>query len=289
MPYRYNIEMNFVEDYLNFCRLRLEEKGYKLKSNKDADYKLFNLQKRIIIPKKRNVLISKEFNCPEYLKKGLEILKEKIKEGKDITSHLSKKISNLDYNDDLLNDWGIYHLHLGEKYESNGNFAERTGLLLFARFDDENAYFINIYKHGSWSKQEMVRILHNNWSKSIEQFKTPFESTTRFSDKQYSAMRKSHLYTFIEVEKNAVYMPIGVGYMSSGHSTEVIELCDRNWNLLKEFEIYIKQKIGEIVKETEKKKGSSIGNRFKFFLWLENSQALAYEFKNGIEIELGAF
>lgn len=289
MPYKYNIEMNFIEDYMNFCKLRLEEKGNKLKSNKNADYKLFNLQKRSIIPKKRKVLISKEFNCPEYLKEGLEILKEKIESGKDIKSYLSKKISNLDYNDDLLNDWGIYHLHLGKKVEANGKFIERTGLLLFARFDEENAYFINIYGHDSWSKQEMVKIVHNNWAESIQLFKTPFESTRRLTDKEYASIRKSHSIVFVEVEKNAVYAPIGMGYMSSGHSTEVIRQCDRNWNLLKEYESHIKQKIGEFVKETEKIKGHSIGNKFKFFLWLENSMASAYEFKNGIEVELGEF
>ena len=65
-------------------------------------------------------------------------------------AHLSRKIVDLDYDDDLLNDWDIYHLHLGTNLHIDG-FVKRTGPMLFVRFNEQNAYFKNVMGHGSWT------------------------------------------------------------------------------------------------------------------------------------------
>ena len=57
----------------------------------------------------------------------------KIRKGEDLT-HLSKRITDLDYNDALLNDCGIHHLHLGIDVDDSG-FDTRIGPLLFVHFD----------------------------------------------------------------------------------------------------------------------------------------------------------
>ena len=91
--------------------------------------------------------------------------------GEDIRSYLGKEILDIDYHDEFLNDWGIHHLHLGTNLNKKTGFMGRTGPVLFVRFDKEYAYFINIYDHGAWIKQKIIKILHNNWPKTILQFK----------------------------------------------------------------------------------------------------------------------
>ena len=74
------------------------------------------------------------------------------------------------FNDALLNDWGIHHVHLGTTIDSDG-FVTRTEPVLFARFDSANAYLIDVLPHGSWSLQRLVKDLYDNWSASIKHFR----------------------------------------------------------------------------------------------------------------------
>lgn len=148
MTYRYNFDIHLKQDWFDILKGRLKMWGHNIdETGVEVSHIYFNFIKRRILPKSREIKISKEFKCPKEYKEGLDILKSKIKKGEDLIPYLSKNILKVNYNDSLLNDWGIYHLHLGKKKKDN--FIERTGPLLFAKFDDENAYFINIYSHGA--------------------------------------------------------------------------------------------------------------------------------------------
>lgn len=75
---------------------QLEGLGFKDNvSCKDVCFQLLNLKRRLVSQKPRKVLLSKEFTCPEYLKEGLNLLKEKIEKGKNIHHHLSKGLLDL--------------------------------------------------------------------------------------------------------------------------------------------------------------------------------------------------
>ncbi|WP_277679760.1 hypothetical protein [Gracilibacillus dipsosauri] len=172
MPHAYDVKVDFYGDWISRLRNQLIEMNYQpAESSQDVCFQYFNLQRRLIPSKPRNVLFSQEFTCPKNLEPGLRLVKEKIEKGLDIKPHLSKLILDLNYHDDLLNDWEIHHLHLGTKMESNSDFIKRTGPVLFIRFDAQNAYFIDVMPHGSWAKQKMVTSLHNNWPNSIERFR----------------------------------------------------------------------------------------------------------------------
>lgn len=285
----YNIKIDFKKDFVDILRSRLKLEGYDTSkiNDKDICFSYFNLKKRLISTKVRKIKIANEFKCPKFLNEGLKLLKEKIKNGENINSYLSKRILDLDYNDDLLNDWGIYHLHLGDKIEKNTKFINRTGPLLFVRFYEEYAYFINVYNHGAWTNQQMIRILHNNWPESIEQYRLKdIESIfPKPTDKEYLMLRKSHISTLVEVEKGVIYFPIGMGYMSSGHSTEVIRLCDYHSRIINKYEEYVKNNVVDIINKI-KNCGGIILDKFYFRLWLEDDKVFAYEVYSGSKIEL---
>jgi hypothetical protein len=96
------------------------------------------------------------------LQPGIDLVGSKIELGIDLRPHISRKIVDLHFDDDLLNEWDIHHLHLGTTLDANG-FVKRTGPVLFVRFDRQNAYFINVLGHGSWTNQDMIRIIHRKW------------------------------------------------------------------------------------------------------------------------------
>ena len=118
-----NIQLDFHSDWIDFHRSELTRMGFAVPNVSDP-HKLsvlyFNALFRLVRPKPRKIWKSRELQCPPELKAGLALLEHKVKSGEDINSHLSRKISELDYNDSLLNDWGIFHFHLGTKLIAKG-------------------------------------------------------------------------------------------------------------------------------------------------------------------------
>ncbi|MGE7119634.1 hypothetical protein ACQKIC_05450 [Peribacillus sp. NPDC046944] len=288
MPYAFELKIDFKRDWTSFLKRMLINAGYKHEDlTTDVCFQYFNYARRLISPLPRKVLISKEFHCPEDLKEGLDLIIGKIKKGMDLKPHLSKGILNLNYHDDLLNDWGIHHLHLGVKIDKTG-FSNRTGPVLFVRFDNKHAYIINVMKHGSWTNQEMIRIIHNNWPKSIERFQLNgvTAASPALTDEQYKKARQSHSIVLVEAEKGAVYGPLGMGYATSGHSIEVTRTCDFFAIRLREYEKYIKENTGSLVKQM-RATGVEVGKKLNFLLGIENDVVYALEVNNRVFIKLG--
>ncbi|MER2058058.1 MAG: hypothetical protein ABTA16_04495 [Niallia sp.] len=174
----------------------------------------------------------------------------------------SKRIVDLDYDDDLLNDWGIHHLHLGTTLESNG-FVNRTGPVLFARFDEQNTYLINVWSHGNWTNQDMICIIHNNWPESIEDYRlkevTGLDQSV--TDRDIQIARKAHSMLFIEPEPGVIYVPPGMGLTSAGTGIEVIRVSDYYADLMMTYEDVIRDSIAELIEMVKAEGGNSGENQ----------------------------
>ena len=191
-----HVQINLYDDWVAFIRnhleslceqFRISNKNVLSLSEEDMIHTHFAVAKYLIDRRPQNVLKSREFSCPSEFEDGLSGIETKIREEGDLTPHLSRNFiaileKGIQYHlsknagnarksklDRLYIHWGIHHLHLGRHLEPDG-FMERTGPLLFCRFDNENAYFINVFPHSStsWTDQDMIRILHDNWPESIE-------------------------------------------------------------------------------------------------------------------------
>ncbi|WP_144064169.1 hypothetical protein [Faecalibacterium sp. An58] len=293
-PQGYKVSMDLCEDYSNLVRYRLKQQGIKTKARQEFElwYEYFNLRKKMITPRKRHVWYSKEFQCPEENRKGLNILIEKLESGQDVSAYLNKASSNPDAFDMLLYDWGIYHFHLGEKKERNSNYIERTGPVLFARIDQDNAYFIQIYRHGKgvdkqpWSRQEMIKIIHDNWPQTIERYLVPGVRcmTEKISDQMRETLRKNGMFSFVEVSENVVYMPMGGGYASSGHSEEIVLLCNRIHNNLKLAELNIIGNLPTFIHLIEEQTDKKIDHNLHFMLWFVNKEAFVIDLETRVAL-----
>ena len=244
-----SFKINLYNDWLNQIRGELNKDGYDTYNidKEELPYKYFNLLNRRVSAVPRRVFISNELYKSYYYNKYKEVitdLKNLIEEGKDISPHLSKKIDNINYNDGLLNDWGIHHLHLSRK-KGRGKFNERTGPLLYVRFEHNRAYFINIYNHKNWCKKEIIEIIHRNWEKDFERFRLKGVESIypQLDEKDHQALRNSNINTLIQIDNNVVYMGFGLGMSSSGHSQLALLQEQRHRNALKAAENYINHKM----------------------------------------------
>jgi len=124
-----------------------------------------------ITPIKRKVHTSAEFdaellNLTPVQQAAALAIKQKFNQGDDVSGHLSRgsgtdKAGDVDQ---LLADWGIYHLHISNhKNKPNDNFFARTGPVMFAHITDTDAYFIDIHPHGGWTRQKLLEIVERSW------------------------------------------------------------------------------------------------------------------------------
>jgi hypothetical protein len=125
-----------------------------------------NWRGRFPVPVPRSVHVSEELAsalAKSQHARAVRRLKRLIENGEPIDPYLSTRVTTAHvppsapaklkkskrHLDHLLADWGVHHHHLGE--HTHGQFAERTGDLLFAMFADADAYLIGLYAHGAWS------------------------------------------------------------------------------------------------------------------------------------------
>jgi len=219
------IEINLWNDYVSTLRNHLVECGFHLTDAENDDaivIGFLNWQKRKVRPVPRKVHLSREFQCPPEFERPMADIQKIIEDGQDITPYLSKKISNFDYSDLMLNDWGIHHMHLGETLDSSG-FINRTGQLLFVRFTETDAYFVYVFAHDAWSKQEIVTIIHKNWPNLIEQYKVKNVVGLSFrpTDEDVATLREGKINTMLQLDDGTIYAPIGMGSMLDGTAVDV--------------------------------------------------------------------
>ena len=172
----YNVQSDLYLDWIEELRQELESEGHVVSSalsEFEVSCIYFNLRKRKISSRARQVFVSADFSCPPTLQNGLQLLRSKMEVGDDLTPHLSRSLKKPDYDDLMLNDWGIYHFHLGTKIEADG-FIERTGPVLYARVTRDTVYFISVENHGSWTDQQLMEVIHKNWPDSLVEYKTGF-------------------------------------------------------------------------------------------------------------------
>ena len=246
----------------------------------------YNLTNRLVKPRSREVHLCSVFYCPSSFKNALEIIIEKIKNGENINPYLSKGIrwvvgkkkNRYRHRDALLDAWGIKHIHLGAHIESNG-FAERSGPILFAKFDDENAYFLLIKRLGRrtkksgkkskrlsypWNRQILIDILHKNWSDSIQNFKANVEFES-LSDNEIKQWRRGDINVLTRSKDGTGYFGPGVGVAISGDNIQNVRICQHIFRYLDIVEKFLKENIEKLI-ETVKQNGKEVEEPLEFEL-----------------------
>jgi len=286
----YNIiELDLFSDWLKIAEDELKTEGYPTENidSQKIPILYFTLQKMKIMSIPRKILKSDIFMCPSEMLDALNILEEKIINGDDLRPYQSRLLKNIENKDGLLFDWGIHHLHLGTILQNDG-FINRTGPLLYVRFYQDTAYFIDVLEHGAWTQQDLLRIIHRNFPSSIEEYKIPgIDGLERnYDDEEIKHLRNFNSNTLLEVAPGEFYLGPGGGFTGSGHSGDAVNMHIDNHNGIKELEAKIKESPEEVIKQQHSLNIITNSN-LVFHLIKRNGEYILKENNNNFEIKLG--
>ena len=249
------IDIDFRSDWNSILKTEIQSLGYIVdptwdeRTTSDA---YFNIQRLLIGSLPRNVLTSRDFSCPSEFVTVLESIKSKARKGESLRAYQSRNIENPLFNDALLNDWDIHHLHLGKQLDSDG-FVARTGPVLFVRVTHDTFYLLDVMRHGPvyqpWIKKKLVRVIHEHWPDSIavSRLKWVVDLEVNPSEQAVGQLRKAGIVTMLKMDDGTIYGPIGGGYSVSGTSLEVVEDTLRYFRLVDRIEEHCKENASEFM------------------------------------------
>lgn len=203
----------------------------------------FNWRSRLVPPRSRTLHVSTELASSKeavHHHAALAVIKANIQRGEDLTAHLSRGIemrftpsgtrpARNDRRKDLdllISDWGIHHLHLSMSLDPDG-FVSRTGDLLFAIFDPDDAYLIAVRPHGSWTTEDLVHIAIDNWPDAgLFQRLNALGLAQSFGSDERKRLRAAGVAVPIEY-RGGIYLPKGVGQTTAGTPVMATRDADR--------------------------------------------------------------
>lgn len=248
------LKANFIKDWHDFLKhILVNHWGFDISNidEKDLPLTYLNAETRRIDQRKRKIEISNVFHCPPELASGWSKIQAEITNGSDITPHLSKLVDRIDSKDSMLNDWGIYHFHLGT--ELDGEFIKRTGPLLFAFVTNDCLYGINIYQHGEWTNSDIIEIIHRNWPSIIKHHViNDAQLAYSVTDQERKALRGKNANSFVQVSDGTLYAPIGGGMVSSGHNLQSVIKVDKQHKFLEGLQSSLESQLINIRPDLEK-------------------------------------
>lgn len=246
------MKIDFLNDLKNIIISNLEFMGFSLPKNKELAHLMLcykNIGNKHIVHRKRRISFSKEISINEDLKLFTDVI-NKVKNGDDINCFLSKRIRCLEYQDKLLNDWGIHHLHYQRK---------RADQLLFVMLSDDHAYFIDIMPHENykkrpnevtWTNSRLIQIVHSNWPDLLTFYKINGVDKDTITDQERRTLRQLNCNSTITTSDGTTYWGIGEGLTSTGHSIKHLREVDYQIKCVKNMEQDFLQKYQEkLIKE----------------------------------------
>jgi hypothetical protein len=228
-------EINFFlkEDFIQFSQDIFDNtnlvKPLKINNFDEAVLTLLKFNHRSISPAKREIRRSKTFSCPVNVSDGLILLENKILNGNNLDPHQSRCLAepkDKKFNDLLLFDWDIYHLHLGLRVETDG-FIERTDDLLFAVIKDDVIYELTVQPHGIWTDLDLLECINQNWPQLLFFAKINGTLSHSSTSDDLKILRKKCINSLLTLSDGTSYFPPGFGYQSDGTSSKVILRANR--------------------------------------------------------------
>lgn len=249
-----NLQNQLKEQILSYFEKNKFFYGHKKNKNKaikklntDKLLELYiYLQKRMITPIKRNVILSNELiykithkEINNDLINVINIIKMEFENGIDVNPRLSKSLEQISFNDKLLNDWNIYHLHLSNhKNNKEYYFYDRTSQLLFIYLTNSTAYFLDIcdeHKNNPviFSQQKLLKIIDDNWHDLLSKYCLNEIVSVDVKDDLNCAIARDKNIFYFETINGKVYLPPGGRLTSAGTSQRCLKITDDIINEIK--------------------------------------------------------
>lgn len=128
------------------------------------------LRNRLLIGRKRRVVIHNSvLNNSKYQQYRSSIMKLKniFENGSSIRPYLSNKVNKIYFDDRLLLDWNIHHLH----FIPNNSKQKRTNDILFITESESVIHFISIMTHQDFYNIDLLKYIYDNAPSVLERYK----------------------------------------------------------------------------------------------------------------------
>ena len=275
-------KMDFYSDWIAILRNELAALGYAPPVGVDSQevcFRYFNYRKRAIDVRPRIVEHTTEFAVPAGQEAAYAALKTKIEAGDDLRPHLSTQLTDPNYDDPMLNDWGVHHFHLGTTpHPSRAGFVARTGPLLYARVLNDRVLCLQIMEHANWTNQQLVQIWHSKWPEMLAPYKLKGVSAAvpPITDDELQQLRKARVNTFQQLPDGTLIAPPGGGIATSGFSAQVVQDCDWYAHQMRKIEKHVTSNLDKFV-AVAKAEGVPLPDDCVFKLHVQDGNFVAVE------------
>lgn len=252
-----SVVVNLFEDFADIIR-----KQFNLDESIDSldVVKLFAWYELRRIPQKKwKVYYSKELiNNAFYIQNRtfIDEIKEKAENGEDLSPHASVLISNINAKDEMLADWGIYHLHIGHGNRPTriAGFVNRGKELLFVMPYSNNIYFIQILDHNSWTNFKLIEIIDNNWPFLLEPYRLKdVLKLAEPTEEELHRLRKNQVNAFFRVG-SSFFIGAGGGIATDSFSVKAVRMAQKLKKLLDNYSNQLKieeSKLRDMIKKQQ--------------------------------------
>lgn len=136
-------------------------------------------------------------------------------------------------NDFFSSDWGLLHFHLGADFENKKTRVSRSKRVLLARFEKDNAYFIDIVNHGRgypevWGDTVHLEILYKNWphvlAGGMMRDVILDKEGKKISAMDYIKLRNAGINVPIVINGKS-FIPPGFGIATDGSQTQAVTVA----------------------------------------------------------------
>lgn len=233
-------------DFASACAKELQAAGYAMPAGPAAEIirSYANVRHRRVPQRPRRVHKA-SYIVPADLIAGEGLFLTAVAAGADLRPYQSTRLEKADFNDGMLNDFGIQHFHLGEgPHPSKPGFMARTEPVLFALVRDDDFYSLGCYAHGAWSLTSLLDLIHATWPRVIASSSLVGSAEAsgmkilglahNYTDAGVEMLRKAGINALTQRPDGMIHVGPGGGVTTNGKSGKVARevaaikgLCDR--------------------------------------------------------------
>ena len=243
------MEMDFVTDVRVMFAADLQAANYPLPATTGDRYRdahcilvdHWNARVRRIEARPRAVHWSRELRAREAtiapaIRAGLTMAVTELESGASLQPRLSRSLNNREFNDLMLHDFGLHHLHLGTTLDRT-RLITRTGDLLVVLVRPDDVYLVDVRAHGCWAQQDLIEIIHRNWPIVLAPFRLNIEpSDSPVTSEQRANLRQRRMNAAVEMPDGVVYAGIGGGFVRSRANLDAVRWADITLRMAQEIE-----------------------------------------------------
>jgi hypothetical protein len=235
--------MDLQTDFAVACAAELQAAGYSPPTGPAAEIiRAYANVRHRRVPQRPRKVHKAAYSVPTHLGAGEQAFLAKVEAGDDLRPFQSTRLEKADFNDGMLNDFGIQHFHLGTgPRPTKPGFMGRTEPVLFALVRDDDFYSLGCYAHGAWSQTILLDLIHATWPNVIGSYSPNKASrmpvlgqSHNYTDAEVEKLRKVGVNTLTQRPDGTIHVSPGGGVTTSGKSGKVARevvtikgLCNR--------------------------------------------------------------